>query len=146
MSKLRSGRPGETYNVGGSSEKANIEVVTTICETLDELVPDSQSRPHSSLIKYVMDRPGHDRRYAIDATKLRKELGWQARETFSSGIRKTVQWYLSHTQWLESVDALIALGPEHASLYILELYPNAPLRDAMARSKWSLAPDDDANA
>ena len=100
---LRSGRPGETYNVGGSGEKANIDVVTTICEMLDVLVPDSQFRPHSSLIKYVTDRPGHDRRYAIDATKLRYELGWQPLQTFRSGIRKTVEWYLGHKEWLESV-------------------------------------------
>ena len=100
---LRAGRPGETYNVGGSSEKANIDVVATICETLDELVPHSQFRPHSALIKYVTDRPGHDRRYAIDATKLRDELGWQPQHTFRSGIRKTVEWYLVHKEWLESV-------------------------------------------
>jgi len=100
---LRSGRPGETYNVGGSSEKTNIDVVTTICETLDEFRPDSQFRPHASLIKYVTDRPGHDRRYAIDATKLRTELGWKPQETFRTGIRKTVEWYLSNKQWLESV-------------------------------------------
>jgi len=100
---LRSGRPGETYNVGGSSEKTNIDVVTTICETLDELLPDSQFKPHTSLIKYVTDRPGHDRRYAIDATKLRTELGWEPQETFRTGMRKTIEWYLSHKQWLESV-------------------------------------------
>ncbi|HWY71026.1 MAG TPA: dTDP-glucose 4,6-dehydratase [Terriglobales bacterium] len=100
---LRSGRAGETYNVGGSSEKTNIDVVTTICETLDELLPDSRFRPHASLIKYVTDRPGHDRRYAIDATKLRTELGWKPQQTFRTGIRKTVEWYLSHKPWLESV-------------------------------------------
>jgi dTDP-glucose 4,6-dehydratase len=100
---LGAGKPGETYNVGGSSEKTNIEVVCTICETLDELVPESEFRPHKSLIKFVTDRPGHDRRYAIDAAKLRRELGWQPRETFRSGIRKTIEWYLDHRDWLDSV-------------------------------------------
>jgi dTDP-glucose 4,6-dehydratase len=100
---LCSGNPGETYNVGGSSEKTNIEVVQTICGSLDELLPDSAYRPHASLIKFVTDRPGHDRRYAIDASKLRRELGWLPRETFRSGIRKTIEWYLDHREWLESV-------------------------------------------
>jgi len=100
---LKAGAPGETYNVGGSSEKTNIEVVTTICELLDELVPQSKFRPHASLIKFVKDRPGHDRRYAVDARKLCRELGWQPRETFRSGMRKTIAWYLSHRDWLASV-------------------------------------------
>ena len=100
---LLSGGPGETYNVGGSTEKTNVEVVTTICETMDEILPDSRFRPHASLIKFVTDRPGHDRRYAIDATKLRTQLGWKSQETFRTGVRKTVKWYLSHKQWLESV-------------------------------------------
>ena len=100
---LKAGKPGETYNVGGSSEKTNIEVVTTICELLDELVPQSKFRPHASLITFVKDRPGHDRRYAVDAGKLRGELGWQPRETFRSGMRTTIAWYLSHRDWLSSV-------------------------------------------
>ena len=100
---LQSGKPGETYNVGGSSEKTNIEVVNTICEVLDELLLESEFRPHKSLIKFVTDRPGHDRRYAIDAGKLRGELGWEPREDFRSGIRKTIEWYLNHQQWLDSV-------------------------------------------
>jgi dTDP-glucose 4,6-dehydratase len=100
---LQSGRPGETYNVGGSSEQTNVDVVSTICEILDELVPESGFRPHKSLVKYVTDRPGHDRRYAINAAKLRRELEWQPKETFRSGIRKTIQWYLSNKKWLDSV-------------------------------------------
>jgi dTDP-glucose 4,6-dehydratase len=100
---LRTGKPGETYNVGGSSEKTNIDVVHTICDVLDELVPESGFRPHKSLIKFVTDRPGHDRRYAINATKLRRDLGWEPRETFRSGIRKTVEWYLGHRDWLDAV-------------------------------------------
>ena len=100
---LKAGKPGETYNVGGSSEQANIDVVHMICDVLDELLPESEFRPHRALVKFVTDRPGHDRRYAIDASKLRNELGWEPRETFHSGIRKTVQWYLERGEWLNSV-------------------------------------------
>ena len=100
---LRSGKAGETYNVGGSSEKTNLEVVNTICDVLDEAMPEKEHQPRRSLITFVTDRPGHDRRYAIDASKLRRELAWQPRETFSSGIRKTIQWYLAQQEWLESV-------------------------------------------
>jgi dTDP-glucose 4,6-dehydratase len=91
------GRPGETYNVGGRNERTNLEVVKTICSILDELHPPG--KPHEQLITYVADRPGHDHRYAIDATKLETELGWKARETFWSGIRKTVSWYLENERW-----------------------------------------------
>jgi dTDP-glucose 4,6-dehydratase len=91
------GRPGETYNVGGRNERTNLEVVQTICRILDELRPTG--KPHEPLITYVADRPGHDLRYAIDATKLETELGWKAQETFSSGIAKTVSWYLANEGW-----------------------------------------------
>jgi dTDP-glucose 4,6-dehydratase len=100
---LARGRLGETYNIGGESEKTNIDVVRTLCATLDEMVPDSSHRPHSSLITYVKDRPGHDLRYAIDARKIRGELGWSPAESFDSGIRKTVEWYLKRADWVQSV-------------------------------------------
>jgi dTDP-glucose 4,6-dehydratase len=100
---LRSGRPGETYNIGGKNERTNIEVVRTICRILDELKPASAGKSYESLIKFVGDRPGHDRRYAIDATKSRSELGWKALESFESGIRKTVRWYLDNTAWTDGV-------------------------------------------
>jgi dTDP-glucose 4,6-dehydratase len=94
---------GETYNIGGHNEKQNIEVVHTLCALLDELRPDSAHRPHASLITYVQDRPGHDQRYAIDASKIQRELGWTPEETFETGIRKTVEWYLDNTEWVAHV-------------------------------------------
>ena len=96
------GRPGETYNIGGNSEKTNLEVVHQICAVLEELVP-SKDRPYEELIHFVEDRPGHDYRYAIDSTKLRDELGWRPLETFKTGLRKTVLWYLNNNEWCESV-------------------------------------------
>ena len=98
---LAGGRAGETYNVGGLNEMANLAVVHTICDILDELRPASQ--PRRQLITYVKDRPGHDRRYAIDCGKLTAELGWKPQESFASGIRKTVEWYLNHLPWVESI-------------------------------------------
>ena len=98
---LKKGRPGETYNIGGNSEKANIDVVHAICAILDELRPGGA--PHAKLITYVKDRPGHDRRYAIDARKIRQELNWEPSERFESGLRKTVEWYLANQSWVESV-------------------------------------------
>jgi dTDP-glucose 4,6-dehydratase len=89
--------------VGGNSERTNLQVVTTLCGLLDELVPDSPHRPHADLITYVDDRPGHDRRYAIDASKLEAELNWTPDENFSSGMRRTVQWYLDHRDWCARV-------------------------------------------
>ncbi|HEY0844056.1 MAG TPA: dTDP-glucose 4,6-dehydratase [Noviherbaspirillum sp.] len=100
---LESGRPGETYNIGGWNEKTNLEVVHTLCDILDSLVPKEAS--YRSLITYVADRPGHDRRYAIDATKIERELGWKPAETFDSGIRKTVQWFLEHQDWVRDVQS-----------------------------------------
>jgi dTDP-glucose 4,6-dehydratase len=100
---LEAGRLGETYNVGGCNEKANIEVVQTLCAILDELRPRADGQSYASQISFVKDRPGHDRRYAIDAGKLERELGWRPRETFETGIRKTVAWYLANEDWVRKV-------------------------------------------
>ena len=100
---LEKGRVGETYNVGGWNEKPNLDIVHTVCALLDELRPRPDGQPYSAQITYVTDRPGHDRRYAIDAGKLERELGWKPAETFETGIRKTVRWYLDHQPWVENV-------------------------------------------
>lgn len=103
-SVLAQGRVGQTYNIGGNSELPNIEIVRTVCALLDELRPDPGG-PYARLITHVSDRPGHDRRYAIDARKIERELGWRPTETFASGIRKTVHWYLSHADWVAEVQS-----------------------------------------
>ena len=97
------GKVGETYNIGGHNEKRNIEVVRTLCDLLDELRPSAEGTSYRSLITYVQDRPGHDLRYAIDASKIQRELGWRPEETFETGIRKTVQWYLDNLDWCRRV-------------------------------------------
>lgn len=100
---LIEGLPGETYNIGGHNEKQNIEVVQTICDTLNELVPKKDGSNYRNQISYVTDRPGHDFRYAIDASKIERELGWTPEETFKSGMKKTIQWYLDNIDWCEAV-------------------------------------------
>lgn len=100
---LERGRLGETYNIGGSSERANIDVVGIICDLLDELSPSKAIGPRRNLITYVKDRPGHDRRYAIDARKIKRELNWEPSENFEAGTRKTVEWYLANQDWVENV-------------------------------------------
>ena len=102
---LDAGTPGETYNVGGWNEKTNLDVVHTICALLDELHPRADGKAYAAQISHVQDRPGHDRRYAIDARKLERELGWKPAETFDSGIRKTVQWYLDNQDWVAGVSS-----------------------------------------
>ena len=100
---LQAGTPGETYNVGGWNEQPNIDIVHTVCRLLDELRPRADGRSYRDQVTLVKDRPGHDRRYAIDARKIERELGWTPAETFDTGIRKTVQWYLDHPQWIANV-------------------------------------------
>jgi dTDP-glucose 4,6-dehydratase len=100
---LQRGRIGETYNVGGLNEKPNIEIVKTICALLDQKSPRASGGNYAQQITYVADRPGHDRRYAIDCAKLRAELGWAPRENFATGIAKTVDWYLAHREWAAEI-------------------------------------------
>ena len=102
---LEAGKLGETYNVGGWNEKPNIDIVNTVCALLDELRPRSDGQSYTTQITYVTDRPGHDRRYAIDASKIERELGWKPAETFDTGIRKTVQWYLANPEWVANVQS-----------------------------------------
>lgn len=100
---LHGGRLGETYNIGGNNEWKNIDIVNLICEILDEVVPSSKFVPHASLIKFVNDRPGHDKRYAIDAAKIKEELGWEPEYTFERGIRESIDWYLENMEWCDRV-------------------------------------------
>lgn len=100
---LAHGRIGEVYNIGGRCEKTNLEVVQSICSLLDEMYPQSAFKPHTSLITFVKDRPGHDWRYAIDCTKIEKELGWSPKESFDSGLKKTIDWYMNNADWVDSV-------------------------------------------
>ena len=102
---LEAGKLGEVYNIGGWNEKPNIDIVNTICALLDELRPRADGASYNTQISYVKDRPGHDRRYAIDASKIERDLGWKPAETFDTGIRKTVQWYLAHPEWVANVQS-----------------------------------------
>jgi dTDP-glucose 4,6-dehydratase len=97
------GRVGETYNIGGGSQPTNLQVVEHLCTALDEVLPNSKFAPHSQLIQFVADRPGHDRRYAIDSTKIKDELGWQPRCSLGMGLQQTVEWYVSHPEWVEAI-------------------------------------------
>jgi dTDP-glucose 4,6-dehydratase len=103
LTVLRRGTPGETYNVGGDNQPANLRVIHTICEIMDELLPGSPYTPHNQLIRFVADRPGHDRRYALDISKISRELSWKPRQSLQAGLFTTVQWYLSHPEWIEAV-------------------------------------------
>ena len=103
LTVLEKGKLGHVYNIGGHNEKSNLEVIQSLCNILDELLPDSKFRPHQDLIQFVTDRPGHDRRYAIDATKIQNELKWRPHESFETGLRKTVKWYLNNKDWVNRV-------------------------------------------
>jgi dTDP-glucose 4,6-dehydratase len=110
VSVVSNGRVGQTYCIGGQSERTNLEVVTSICQLLDELLPNKTIGRHETLITFVTDRPGHDLRYAIDTTRISTELGWKPRETFESGLRKTVEWYLANRSWWERVRSGVYRG------------------------------------
>ena len=101
---LTKGRVGETYNIGGDNQPANLQIVRQICAILDELFPESGHGPRARLIKFVKDRPGHDRRYAMDTRKIQRELGWQPRRSLYAGLRETIEWYQGHVDWLTAVD------------------------------------------
>ena len=103
MLVIRDGRLGETYNIGGMNQLTNLTLVEMICSILDEILPESPHRPHSQLVEFVQDRPGHDRRYAMDITKINQELGWEPKETFESGLRKTMEWYLNNPSWVSEI-------------------------------------------
>jgi dTDP-glucose 4,6-dehydratase len=100
---LRKGKPGETYNIGGGNQPPNLKVIHTLCDILDECLPSSPHAPHKQLIQFVTDRPGHDRRYAMDITKINHELGWSPRQSLESGLMKTVEWYLTHPDWINAI-------------------------------------------
>jgi dTDP-glucose 4,6-dehydratase len=100
---LEHGKVGETYLIGGQNQPTNLEIIHQITAILDDLLPDSHFKPHANLIKYVQDRPGHDRRYAMDISKIHRELDWTTRHDLASGLRETVNWYLSHQDWVRSL-------------------------------------------
>lgn len=102
---LAQGAPGEVYNIGGNSERTNLEVVRSICHTLDDFLPSSAHRPHERLITFVQDRPGHDRRYAIDTSKVKRELGWQPTVAFEEGLKQTIRWYMNNEEWVRGVQS-----------------------------------------
>jgi dTDP-glucose 4,6-dehydratase len=97
------GKIGETYNIGGNNQPANLEIVRTICKILDEILPEAVHKPHEKLIQFVADRPGHDRRYAMNVGKIERELGWKPRQSLQSGLRVTIQWYLDHPDWIQAI-------------------------------------------
>jgi dTDP-glucose 4,6-dehydratase len=103
LTVIREGTIGETYNVGGDNQPANLTVVQTLCEILDERRPGSPFAPHASLVQYVPDRPGHDRRYAMDISKIKAELGWQPVQSLETGLFQTIEWYLAHPEWVEAI-------------------------------------------
>ncbi len=103
LAALAVGKPGEVYNIGGNCERSNLVIVQTLCAIVDELRTDLPHKPCESLITFVKDRPGHDRRYAIDSSKARRELGWQPQQDLASGLRRTVEWYLNNASWVERV-------------------------------------------